>query len=222
MNKNRFKTAAVVLLVASSSIASAATSQEVGLVFRGNPAESILWQTANPDENGQMSVALIWPAAATRAVLTVTAGNVSSDYEIADATASSYALNLPTPTQANEEKVYEMTLRYYAETALLSTETARVAAVVGGASDALVPIADPGNARSWNKSVESAVLQIPSGATALTVDGTPVAAESYSAPGWYWWRAVSGGKHTVTYADAEGVVHTAVVKGKTGFVVLVK
>ena len=148
-------------------------------------------------------VALDWPAGAASARLTVTAnGAVVGSATISDTTATEAAV-LPAslPGEYGEERILVVTVEYLdGSDGVLDTASARLGLVTGVGENAtrLIPAA---SGREWTSVENYAVLPIPEDATALTVDS---AAQTFDAPGWWEWRSIRPGNHTLALESDSG------------------
>ena len=150
-----------------------------------NAAESLLWHTT---PFGGTTVRWDKPAGATSATLTVTGDGWSSTY--ANLTGESCEIALPGgAATADGEDVVTLTLAF--DNGMV--QTASLGAVTGLGTGGSAMAAPPRNVAmpSWAKFHDRAVVAIPCGATALTVNGEPLPGLDGSA-GWRAIRRASG------------------------------
>ena len=161
----------------------AATSEPTTIY--ANTRESLLWHTT-PFGGGTVR----WdkPATATNATLTVEGNGYARTY--ANLTGESCEITLPGgATTADGEDVVTLTLTFDNGT----VRTAYLGAVTGlgaGGAATAAPPRDP-SLPSWTKFEKRAVIPIPAGATALTVNGEPLPGLDGSA-GWRIVRQIPG------------------------------
>ncbi len=161
----------------------AATSEPTTIY--ANAAESRLWHTT---PFGGTTVRWDKPAGATSATLTVTGDGWCSTYDHLTGESCEVSLTGGAAT-ADGEDVVTLTLAFDDGTA----RTAYLGAVTGLGSGGSAMAAPPRNAAlpSWAKFRDRAVVAIPFGATALTVNGEPLPGLDGSA-GWRSIRHASG------------------------------
>ena len=141
-----------------------ATSEPM-MVF-GNGRESLLWHTSS---FGGTTLHWDMPVGATSATLTIEGSNYRRTWT--GLTGESLEVSLPT-ANGNNEDVYTMTIAFDDGTA----QTAYVGAVtgLGKAGMATAPHVKMSSTPEWPRFQKKAVMAIPFGARALTVDGNPV------------------------------------------------
>ena len=180
------------------------------------PEESLQWKTVMSDS---AALTLNWPSGATSAQLTIEAdGAVIAQTNITD-TAAREALVIPAPLPATyeEERVLDLSITYRdSGDDTLKEETARVGWVTGvdGHPTRLVTAAD---GKPWTSVEKYAVLPIPEGTTAFTVDSE---AQVYDAPGWWEWRRIRSGEHALSLT-AGGEDYLASLFGKGGGLIII-
>ena len=179
------------------------------------PEESLQWKTVM---SASAALTLNWPSGATSAQLTIEAdGAVIAQTNITD-TAAREALVIPAPLP-EEERVLDLSITYRdSGDDTLKEETARVGWVTGvdGHPTRLVTAAD---GKPWTSVEKYAVLPIPEGTTALTVDS---AAQDCDAPGWWEWSRIKAGEHSLALT-ASGEDFLASLMGKGGgFAIIVR
>ena len=182
------------------------------------PEESLQWKTVM---SASAALTLNWPSGAASALLTIEAdGVVLVQTNITD-TAAHEALVIPSPLPATyeEERVLDLSITYRdSGDDTLKEETARVGWVTGVAGNAtrLIPAA---GGKPWASVEKYAVLPIPEGTTAFTVDS---AAQDYDAPGWWEWSRIKAGEHSLALT-ASGEDFLASLMGKGGgFAIIVR
>lgn len=180
------------------------------------PEESLQWKTVM---SASAALTLNWPSGATSAQLTIEAdGAVIAQTNITD-TAAREALVIPAPLPATyeEERVLDLSITYRdSGDDTLKEETARVGWVTGvdGHPTRLVTAAD---GKPWTSVEKYAVLPIPEGTTAFTVDSE---AQVYDAPGWWEWRRIRSGEHALSLT-AGGEDYLASLFGKGGGLIII-
>ena len=152
----------------------AATADEVFLL----PPSSLLWRTA-PTANFEVPV--LMPKGASSATLVVAGNGYRREY--ANLVDGMVPVSLPAANSADAENVYELTLTFDDDAG--TTQKAQIAVVqgvfAGGTGEAYVRTA---GSSKWNNVCARAVLPIPAGADALSVNGVPVVPEPDGKPGW--------------------------------------
>ncbi len=187
-------------VIAGVCAAQGTATATVSTVFCADPANSLLWKTVTADNP---SVALEWPGGAMRAVLTVAMSSSSKNYVISDTSLRSYALELSRPTDAQGERVVNLTLEYFNGATSLASVTARLGLVMGTTSGEQVPFVASTASRRWTLAYSPVVLPVPADTTSLSVDSSVVPVADYDVPGWYAWRA-SAGNYTFVRGSASG------------------
>jgi len=161
-------------LALAALAASVATAEEVFLL----PPSSLLWRTA-PTANFEVPV--LMPKGASSATLVVAGNGYRREY--ANLVDGMVPVSLPAANSADAENVYEFTLAF--NDAAGTTQKAQIAVVqgmfAGGTGETHVRNA---SSSKWGNVRARAVLPIPAGADALSVNGAPVAPEPDGAPGW--------------------------------------
>ena len=180
------------------------------------PEESLQWKTVM---SASAPVTLNWPRGAESARLTVTAdGALVGSATVSDTTATE-ATVLPAslPGEYGDERIVEITVEYLnGSDELLDSATARLGLVTGVAGNGtrLIPAA---SGKPWASVEKYAVLPIPEETTAFTIDS---AAQDYDAPGWWDWRRIRSGEHTLALT-AGGEGFHASLTGKGGGLILI-
>ena len=189
----------------------------VGEVFL-LPVSNILWRTA-PSASFEIPVSM--PNGASSATLVVSGRNYRQEYTgIAD---GMFLLSLPAAGSSGGENVYELTLSFNDESA--TTNSAKIAVVCGaspgGQAETYVRSAD---SHKWNYvSTENAVLPIPSGVDALSINGAAVDAGLYDASGWFLFLAQVGTTYNLKLTDDGTSLAEATLFGmSTGLKIIVK
>ena len=194
----------VAALVAAAGMATAATEADSNSTFVFlDYGESAFWHTAT---NATLSLPLPFPAGASGATLTVSAPKYAAQYEIA-AGNTSFVLSLPIADSPAAENVYDLSLDFGEGTVL----TAKLGLVesYGPHGDAATRVLAPSTRPAWPRVGCVAVIPIPAGITAFTIDGVTADTGLDGDAGWY--AAVLGGGQTATFAltDAEGSAFSA-------------
>ena len=182
-----------------------------------NACESLLWHTT---PFGGTTVRWDKPATATSATLTVESHGYSRTY--ANLTGESCDIILPGGVAtADGEDVYTLTLAFDDGT----IQTAWLGAVTGLGTGGPVEIPKPKDAASpsWPKFRDRAVIPIPAGATALTVNGEPLPGLDGSAG----WRSIRQAPGVEEYnlsltmeSEPEPVISTLSAKPYTTFFIM--
>ena len=148
------------------------------------PSSNVMWRTA---PSATFEVPVFMPPGASSATLVVAGYKYSREYtDIAD---GMFALSLPVADSPDGENVNNLTLTF--NDPLATTRSARIAVVLGsdsgGAAEAIVRTAGSGT-RNWNTIGAKAVLPIPFGVDAVTVNGSSVDSGLYDSPGWFLFK----------------------------------
>ena len=152
------------------------------------PASNMLWHTAPSSE---FEVPVLMPPGASSATIVVTGRRCRREYNgIAD---GMFRLSLPVADSADAENVYDLTLTF--NDILTTTRHARLAVVQGAAVGAAAEaeVRTPGSA--WPTFAATAVLPMPAGVDAVSVNGQSVDAGLWQSPGWYLLTARTGHDH---------------------------
>ena len=152
------------------------------------PETSSFWHTAT---NNTLTLPIDYPLGATRATLTVSGVKYSYSTNLPANTAE-FDLELPAPTSPQTENVYDLTLSFDKG----ASRTARLGLVQGLSPDSegTTRCLAPAEGRVWNTVKKQAVLPIPYGATALSVEvgGETTVTELDGSQGWFALRAPAG------------------------------
>jgi len=182
------------------------------------PEESLQWKTVM---SASAPVALDWPVGAASAQLTIEAdGAVVVQTNITDTTAREVLVIPPTlPAEYSAERVLVFSIEYRdgGSVPLAEPSVVRLGWVtgVGGNETRVITAA---SVKEWRKVDKYAVLPIPEGTTAFTVDS---AAQDYDAPGWWEWSRIAPGAHSLVLG-ASGVEQPALLMaGGVGFMMIV-
>ena len=176
------------------------------------PEESLQWKTVM---SASAPVALDWPVGAASAQLTIEAdGAVVVQTNITDTTAREVLVIPPTlPAEYSAERVLVFSIEYRdgGSVPLAEPSVVRLGWVtgVGGNETRVITAA---SVKEWRKVDKYAVLPIPEETSALTVD---FEAKVYDAPGWWEWRRIRSGEHTLALT-AGGEDYPASLMGKGG------
>jgi len=214
---SRLLVASVFGTVASAGIGASLTSQSCAVV--GNASSSLVWKTVFESTS---DLALMWPAGATSARLTVSVGGaIRSTETITDTTLAAWPFVVPAlPETAADECVYDLTLEYLdAQSAVVKTQAASLGLVRGTDGRTARFVRDGKSSAKWPRLKSgTAVLPIPDGATTLAVDdGTPV---SVDAPGWHYLKA--SGVHELVLLVGADAWAASVEMGIKGLSVIVR
>ena len=145
------------------------------------PDESSFWRTA-PGKT--VTVPVEFPEGATKATLTVKGDGHSAEY--ADIATDSFTFDLPEAKDAASENVYELTLSF--DDAAKTIRTAKIGLIAGLCPDneGRTRCLAPAGTRKWNRVRNGrAVLPIPYGMNALTIDGVATDTGLGGGQGWY-------------------------------------
>ena len=165
------------LAVALSARAETAATSVGGFIFL-NPDTSSYWHTAT---NATLTLPVEFPAGVSSATLAVSAPGYSASYSIASS--GDFTLTLPAATSPTTENVYDLALDFGGGV----VQTAKLGLIKGydtstaGATRCLAPASQ----RKWGWVRGRAVLPIPYGMTAFTVDGVATDTGLNGAQGWY-------------------------------------
>lgn len=206
-----FKKMAGLLAVAMfAAVGLAATVSSAPKFIFLDPKTSSFWHTAT---NSTMTVPVDFPDGATSATLAVRGRGYSRDY--AGITATEFALALPSPASAEAENVYDLTLSFDNGT----VRTAKLGLIQGfgagnnGSTRCLAPAGDWG----WNLvQGGKAVLPIPYGTTAFSVNGIAQDTGLDGAQGWYALGALDVGEHAALSLTADDCEYPAALLGTRG------
>ena len=177
------------------------------------PETSSFWNTAT---NNTMTVPIDYPMAAKSATLDVSGVKYHQFYE--NIVGSSFDLQLPEPDSPENENVYNLTLTFDDGT----VRTAKLGLIQGLSPDAegttrcLAPV----NAGVWNQAKKRAVIPIPYGTEAFTVNGETVDTGLNGAQGWYALKGRSGETYSLSLM-AGGVQHFASLVGLSDGLMLI-
>jgi len=176
------------------------------------PDESLQWKTVM---SASAPVALCWPEGAVAAQLTIEAdGAVVAQTNITDTTAREVQVIPPTlPAECSAERVFVFSIEYRdgGNERLADPSVVRLGWVTGvGGNGTRVITATTG--KEWREVDKYAVLPIPEGTSAFTVDSET---QVYDAPGWWEWRRIRSGEHTLALT-AGGEDYPASLMGKGG------
>lgn len=186
----------------------AATSDPTTILLQ--PERSSFWRTAT---NSTVELRIDYPDGATKAELAVQGGTFA--VRVPDITLGAYSVRFPEPTSPGAEDVYSLTLAF--DNGVTNTATLAVVSGSGVAEPVATSVLPPG--RKWRKVGRSAVLPIPFGTTELAIDGEPVVTGLDGAQGWYGWRRIDSGSHTLLLSDEAGSVEVE-VDTKAGLILI--
>jgi hypothetical protein len=166
-----------IALAALAASADTAATSAGDFVFV-NADTSSYWHTAT---NATLTLPIDFPAGVSSATLTVTAPSYAASYEIA--ASGDFTLTLPAATSPTTENVYDLVLDFGNGV----VQTAKLGLIKGydttttGETRCLAPKEQ----RKWGWVRGRAVLPIPYGMTAFTVDGVATDTGLNGAQGWY-------------------------------------
>lgn len=219
MKKRRLKFGVAVLPVFAAILVAdcfgAEASSEPQTVW-AMPGKSLHWKTIT---SAFRPVALEWPEGSVSALLTIaTDGAVVAQTNITDVAASEVMV-MPTVFHAEyaAERVLAVSVKYLdSDNAEIASDSAQIGWVTGvnGNRTRLIPSA---SGKYWTRAVKYAVLPIPEGTTAFSVNS---AAQSYDAPGWWEWRIAFSGDYALSLT-ASGEEFLAMIAGYGGGFVFV-
>ena len=182
------------------------------------PDSNILWRTA-PAADFEVPVFL--PAGASSAMLVVTGNGYRREYAgLAD---GMFPLSLPAADSADAENVYDLTLSFNNDAG--TTYHAKLAVVQGaasgGAAEAFVRAED---SHKWPMvATKTALLPIPAGVDAISVNGQAVDASLWQSSGWLPFSAQVGATHDILLTGGSLTLAEAVLYGiPTGFKFILK
>ena len=171
------------------------------------PPSNRLWRTAPSD---CFEVPVFLPAGASSAMLVVTGNGYRREYAgLAD---GMFPLSLPAADSADAENVYELELTFNDSAATTRHATL---AVVRGASSSGMAEADVRTAGSykWSDVASKAVLAIPSGVDAMSVNGQAVDASLWQSPGWFLLASQVGSTYDVSLTAGGNPLAEAILRG---------
>ena len=204
------------LAISAHSFGASVTSTPFAVWLK--PEESLQWKTVM---SASKPVALEWPTGAASARLTVTAnGEVVGSATISDTTATEAAV-LPAslPGEYGSERILVVTVEYLdGGDSTISTETARLGYVTGTGAN-VTRIIPEGSGNEWRTVEKYAVVPIPEDTVSLTVDS---AAQAFDAPGWWEWRNIRPGNHTLALETDSGNFLATLKAQGNGFMLIFK
>ena len=179
------------------------------------PTSNILWRTA---PSSDFEVPVLMPPGASSATLVVTGRRYRREWTgLAD---GQFRISLPAADSADAENVYDLTLTFndYAATTCHAKLAVVQGAATGGTAEA--EVRTPGS--GWSSFAATAVLPIPSGVDAVSVNGQAVNASLWQSPGWYLLAARSGSLCVALLDDGGEPSAEATLQGAaTGLTVIV-
>lgn len=171
------------------------------------PAANRLWRTAPSD---CFEVPVFMPAGASSATLVVTGNGYRREYAgLAD---GMFPLSLPAADSAETENVYDLELTFNDSAATTRHATL---AVVRGASASGMAEAEVRTAGShkWPDVAAKAVLAIPSGVDAISVNDQAVGASLWQSPGWFLLATQVGSTYDVALTAGGDPLAEAILRG---------
>ena len=163
-----------------------------------NPDRSILWKTVGA---GRLEIPVPdWPETAASATLTVTGESFVEQTCTVTSPETPFVLTLTLSDKEKSETLLSFVLTYATEAGDVLTDETRAATLgfVRGVGNGTTARCIPGgeNAKAWGiVKGRKAVLPVPENVASLRLDGAETALPA--APGWYLWRALASGEHTV-------------------------
>jgi hypothetical protein len=175
-----------------------ATNAAAAFVFL-RPETSSFWRTAT---NASLRLPTCFPPGARSAVLTVT-GAYGYRKVYGPVTGDFVEIRLPPASSPQTEDVYTLSLVY--DTAL--ERTARLALVegTGRVQGGSTRCLSPADTASWRAVRKRAVVPVPYGTTALTVDGVALETGLAGAQGWAALPRFAGGSVNEVGVETNGV-----------------
>ena len=167
--------AALLVTVLCAMVAAADSTDSAFLL----PSSNVMWRTAPA---ATFEVPVFMPPGASSATLVVSGRKYRSEYTgLAD---GMFSLSLPAVDSDNTENVYDLTLAFNDDAA--TTRNARIAVVCGASSGGSVEayVRTPGTYK-WQTAAAKALLPIPAGVDALSVNGVTMDMGLYGNAGWY-------------------------------------
>ena len=206
----------------STALAAAAMAVAMAAMAGANdvfllPDSNILWRTA---PGSDFEVPVFMPHGASSATLLVTGNGYRREYTgLAD---GMFSLSLPAAESAEAENVYDLTLTFNDVAA--TQHHAKLAVVQGasasGTADAEVRVA---GSSKWPNVASTAILQIPSGVDAVSVNGEAVDEGNWESPGWFLLSAQSGTAYEVLLSGGGISLLEAILCGvPSGFMLIYK
>jgi hypothetical protein len=221
MKLGKFASLVGAVMLSVESPGSELTSEETFVFLR--PETSSFWNTAT---NSTMSLPIDYPNGATKAKLEVTGIGYSKVYE--NITTGSFVIELPAPNSPQTENVYDLKLTFDDE---VTVRTAKLGLIQGLSPDTegTTRCLAPAEGHFWNKVKYRAVLPIPYGTSALSVQTNggelkPLIYEPKGAPqGWYALSPIGRGDDISLFCIVDGVSYAvSLLGGGDGFFVIVK
>lgn len=178
---------------------------------------SIIWRTIT---ESPAKIALDWPKAAEKAVLTIQIDSYAPQTAtITDTTLTSYSIAFVMPTAHENRSIVTLSISYQdSENAELSSSTVRLGLVDGIGQGVAIPVTLDDSNSKWRRYRKREVVQIPPDATSVTLDGVPVDCDI---PGWYNLES-STGEHIVGLTTATGTSNVTVVNSGSGLIIIFK
>ena len=188
-----------------------------------NPESSLYWRTYLAGSGG---IGWEWPAGAAAARLTVS-GKGGATVHVFNRPAATFVPVIP--DEVCDEDVLDLALEFF-PTADASGDaiageslTASGIGVVRGANGAALDFRSATAAgRNWTRVwAKTAVLPVPEGTSALSLDGEPIIPAAV--PGWHLWNPIPAGRDCVWTATDAAASHTAVLfRANAGFKLFVR
>ena len=207
--------AGLVAVAMFAAVTSAATVSSAPKFVFLDPKTSSFWHTAT---NSTMTLPVDFPDGATSATLAVRGRGYSRDYD--GITATEVALALPAPSSAEAENVYDLTLSFDNGT----ERTTKLGLIRGfragdnSSTRCLAPAFD----RGWELvKGGKAVLPIPCGTTAFSVNGIAQETGLDGAQGWYAFGTLDVGENAALSLTDDDCEYPAALLGTSSGLLLI-
>ena len=206
-----------VALLASVALYASANAQSVttNVVTYLDENASIIWRTITETPT---RIALDWPKGSASAELAAKIGaGQAQTVTLTDTTTNCCYVAFVILAEHKDRNVVELSISYRdAEDAEISSSSVRLGLVDGVGQGASIPVSLDGSSITWRRFEGHEVVQIPTDATGVTLDGAPVECDI---PGWYCLDTAAG-PHTLAWTSASGTESATVVSGG-GFIMIV-
>lgn len=212
---NKLICMAFAALSAVLAVAAGGESEDGVFVFT-QPDESSFWHTAT---NNVIELPIWCPDGATSAALSVRGVKYARTYE--NLAAGTFVLTLPPPDSPEKENVYDLTLTFDDGT----VRTARLGLVssYGAEAEGTTRCVFDESGDEWKGFTGKAVLPVPAGTTALSVNGETVETGLDGAAGWFALKANRDGSEIPLVLATDGSEWSASVLGVPyGFLLLLR
>lgn len=195
---------AIALAIATTAICPsfAASSSSAPSVVWLNPAASLMWKTV---VETPIPVSVDWPDDAQSARITASAGSRTlADQVISDKSVLLCRLPVSFPKSESDECILTLNIDFMdgsGDVLPAHSRSANVALVRGVSGNSFRCIPAGSSARAWKSAGNdgNAVVPVPRGTTALSLDG--ISQEIGTPPGWFWLSNLAVGSHTLAKTD---------------------